>query len=52
MTRQEALEELRSMIQRNTVVLGWGEKPTTLEELIRAREGNEVIDEIYEVIDR
>lgn len=52
MTKQEALEELRDMIERNSVVLGWSEKPITLEELIRAREGNERLDEIYELIDR
>jgi hypothetical protein len=51
-TKQEALEELRDMLQRNTVVLGWSEKPVTFEELIRARQGDEIIDEIYEVIDR
>lgn len=52
MTKQEALEELRDMIQRNSVLLGWAEKPITFEELIRSRQGDEIIDQIYEVIDR
>lgn len=52
MTAQEALIELREMIQRNTVELSWDSRPFSFESLIRAREGDKVLDQIYEVIDQ
>lgn len=52
MTKQDALERLRELIQKQQVVLGWSERPISLEELIIYRVGQEVIDEIYEAIEK
>ncbi|BBC78168.1 Hypothetical protein KNT65_gp120 [Escherichia phage EcS1] len=51
-TKQEALEALRSLLKEHFVQLGCGEKEISLEELIIARDGNDSLNEIYEIIDR
>ncbi|QYN80557.1 hypothetical protein [Kosakonia phage Kc304] len=51
-TKQEALEELQHVLQTQSVVLGWAEKPITFEELIRARLGDDYLNKIYEIIGR
>lgn len=51
MTHKEALESLRALIKKHDIILGWGEKPTTLEELIIARDGPELLNEIDKAIE-
>lgn len=51
-TKQEALEALRSLLKEHFVQLGWDAPLISFEELILARDGNDSLNEIYEIIDR
>lgn len=50
MTAEEALKQLRELIKKHKVELHWTEPPISLEEIIVAREGNELLEQIYGVI--
>lgn len=51
-TAQEALEACRELLQKHNVVIEWGTKPISFEELIIARDGPTELEEIYRIIDR
>lgn len=51
MNKQDALETMQSWLKDQTVALGWAEPPISFEDLIRARLGDEIVDEVYKAIE-
>ena len=52
MTYQEVAEQLRELIRKHKVQLSWDESPISLEELIIARDGVQILEKIDEVLER
>lgn len=50
MNEYDALLELRTLLDNQTVELGWDERSISIAELIRARIGSELLNKIDEIL--
>lgn len=50
MNEYDALLELRTLLDSQTVELGWDELPISFAELIRARIGSDLLNKIDEIL--